>query len=161
MESHDRDTDYSGQSLDLMSRATAFMNQVWLVVSNHCEKDAYSTHDDYYGGSQIVDPAGRVIAYAADEEGLVVETVELEETIWRVRTRDFAACNLLQDRRPELYGAIVDQSFKFPPTFSGDIPRLDSYPLVSDSQIRPAAPRTPTREDGDAAGRTTPHPSNV
>lgn len=114
MKGHDRATDFNGQALDLMARSQAYMNQVWIVVSNHCEKGAYSTHDDYYGGSQIVDPGGRVIAYAADEERLVVETVDLDEVMWRVRTEDMFACNLLQDRRPELYGALVDESFKYP-----------------------------------------------
>lgn len=147
MKGHDRATDFNGQALDLMARAQAYMNQVWMVVSNHCEKGAYSTHDDYYGGSQIVDPGGRVIAYAADEERLVVETIDLDEMIWRVRTEDMFACNLLQDRRPELYGTLIDESFKYPR------PALGAFDMsVDTSGARQAAREQspqPTNADGN------------
>jgi predicted amidohydrolase len=114
MKGHDRETDYAGGNMDLMARANAIANQIWLVVSNHCETDAYSTHDDYYGGSQIIDPGGRVLGYLGREEGLVVASVELEDVLWKVRTEEMSACNHLQDRRPELYGAIVDQGYRYP-----------------------------------------------
>lgn len=114
MEGHERATDFAGGCLDLMTRATAMMNQMWLVVSNHCETDAYSTHDDYYGGSQIIDPCGRVLAYAAQNEEVLVESVDLVDAIHYARTEAYASCNFIQDRRPELYGALVDESFKYP-----------------------------------------------
>jgi predicted amidohydrolase len=123
---HDRENDFHGQALDLITRATAFFNQVWLVVSNHCEQDAYSTHHDYFGGSQIVDPGGRVVAYVGAEEGMAIATVDIEEGIWAVRTRDFAECNLLQDRRPELYAAVLDDSFKYP--HPGSLEHSESLP---------------------------------
>ena len=96
------------------SQGNAFFNQSWMVISNHCEKGAYSTHTDYYGGSQIVDPCGKVVAYLADEEGLVIHTADLQQEILKSRTEAFFGLNLLQDRRPEHYGAVVDQSYRYP-----------------------------------------------
>jgi predicted amidohydrolase len=146
MKGHERATDFNGQALDLMARSQAYMNQVWIVVSNHCEKGAYSTHDDYYGGSQIVDPGGRVIEYAADEERLVTATVDLDEVMWRVRTEDMFACNLLQDRRPELYGALVDESFKYPRPALG---KLDiDVPATGNGRAPEAVAKPPAQGNG-------------
>lgn len=114
MKGHDRATDYHGWAMDLAAQSNAFFNQFWLVVSNHCEKGAYSTGSDYYGGSQIVDPTGKVVAYIADDEGLVVHTADLEAEILKSRTEAFFGLNLLMDRRPELYGAVLDESHRYP-----------------------------------------------
>ncbi|HWJ72347.1 MAG TPA: carbon-nitrogen hydrolase family protein [Kaistia sp.] len=114
MKGHDRATDYHGWAMDLAAQSNAFFNQFWLVVSNHCEKGVYSSGSDYYGGSQIVDPTGKVVAYLADEEGLVVHKADLQAEILRSRTEAFFGLNLLQDRRPELYGALVDDSHRYP-----------------------------------------------
>ena len=114
MKAHDRSTDYHGWAMDTAAQGNAFFNQSWMVISNHCEKGAYSTHTDYYGGSQIVDPCGKVVAYLADEEGLVIHTADLQQEILKSRTEAFFGLNLLQDRRPEHYGAVVDQSYRYP-----------------------------------------------
>jgi predicted amidohydrolase len=114
MKGHDRDNDYHGWSMDLAAQANAFFNQMWMVVSNHCEKGVYSEKLDYYGGSQIVDPYGKVVAYLADEEGLVVHSADLRQTTLTSRTEGFFGLNLLQDRRPEHYGALVDESYRHP-----------------------------------------------
>jgi predicted amidohydrolase len=114
MKGHDRENDYHGWAMDLAAQSNAFFNQFWLVVSNHCEKGAYSMGVDYYGGSQIVDPQGKVVAYLKDDEGLVVHRADLQETILKSRTEGFFGLNLLQDRRPELYAAVLDQSHRFP-----------------------------------------------
>ena len=114
MKGHDRDNDYHGWSMDLAAQANAFFNQMWLVVSNHCEKDVYSQHLDYYGGTQIVDPCGKVVAYLGHEEGLVVHRADLQETTLESRTEGFFGLNLLQDRRPEHYGALVDEWYRHP-----------------------------------------------
>jgi predicted amidohydrolase len=114
MRGHDRASDYHGFAMDLAAQSNAFFNQFWLVVSNHCEKGAYSQGVDYYGGSQIVDPTGKVVAYLADEEGLVTHTADLEAEILASRTEAFFGLNLLMDRRPELYGDLVDESHRFP-----------------------------------------------
>ena len=114
MKAHDRPNDYHGWAMDLAAQSNAFFNQFWLVVSNHCEKEAYSQKVDYYGGSQIVDPLGKVVAYLGEEEGLVTHRADLQEAILKSRTEAFFGLNLLQDRRPERYAAVLDQSHRFP-----------------------------------------------
>lgn len=112
MKGHDRGDDYHGWSMDLAAQANAFFNQCWLVISNHCEKGAYSQKLDYYGGSQIVGPYGKVVAYAADEECVITHTADLAATTLKSRTEGFFGLNLLQDRRPEHYGPLVDQGYR-------------------------------------------------
>ncbi len=114
MKGHDRPTDYHGWAMDLAAQSNAFFNQFWLVVSNHCETAAYSQKIDYYVGSQIVDPTGKVVAYLGEEEGLVVHRADLQDAILKSRTEAFFGLNLLQDRRPERYEALLDQSHRFP-----------------------------------------------
>jgi predicted amidohydrolase len=114
MKGHDRPTDYHGWAMDISAQANAFFNQMWLVISNHCEKGVYSQGIDYYGGSQIVDPYGKVVASLADEEGLVVHRADLVKTTLESRTIGFFGLNLLQDRRPEHYGALVDDWYRHP-----------------------------------------------
>lgn len=108
MKGHDREDDYHGWSMDIAAQANAFFNQMWLVISNHCEKGAYSGDVDYWGSSQIVDPFGKVVAKLEDEEGLVVHTADLAETTLASRSEGFFGLNLLQDRRPQHYGALVE-----------------------------------------------------
>jgi predicted amidohydrolase len=112
MKGHERDTDYHGYAMDLAAKANAFFNQSWLVISNHCETGAYSQGIDYYGGSQIVDPYGKVVAYLAQDEGLVVHKANLEAVMLDSRTTGFFGLNLLQDRRPEHYGPLIDQAYR-------------------------------------------------
>ena len=114
MNGHDRETDYNGWAMDISAQGNAFFNQFWMVISNHCEKGVYSQGLDYYGGSQIVDPYGKVVAYLADEEGLVVHQADLQKVLLTSRTEGFFGLNLLQDRRPEHYGAIIDQNYRHP-----------------------------------------------
>jgi hypothetical protein len=114
MRGHDRENDYHGWAMDLAVQANAFFNQFWMVVSNHCERAAYSQKLDYYGGTQIVDPLGKVVAYLKDEEGLVTHRTDLRDAVLKSRTEAFFGLNLLQDRRPEHYAHVVDQSHRFP-----------------------------------------------
>jgi predicted amidohydrolase len=113
MKGHDRAEDYQGWAMDLMAQSNAFCNHCWLVVSNHCEKRAYSQQIDYYGGSQIVDPFGKVVAYLKDEEGLAVHRADLKAAVAKSRTGGFSGLNMLQDRRPEHYRLLVDQSYRY------------------------------------------------
>lgn len=116
MKGHDRETDYHGWAMDISAQANAFFNQMWLVISNHCETDAYSSHVDYYGNSQIVDPRGKVVASLGDKEGLVVHTADLRAELLASRTEEFFGLNLLQDRRPEHYSALIDQRYQALPS---------------------------------------------
>jgi predicted amidohydrolase len=135
MRGHDRANDYHGWSMDLGAQANAFFNQMWLVCSNHCEKGVYSQGLDYYGGTQIVDPYGKVVEYLADEEGLVVHRADLRQTMLTSRTEGFFGLNLLQDRRPEHYGAVVEAGWRHPA--NGPLPRR--YELQEDRVTEPAA----------------------
>jgi predicted amidohydrolase len=114
MKGHDRETDYHGYAMDLSAKANSFFNQCWLVVSNHCETGAYSQNVDYYGGSQIVDPYGKVVAYLGHEEGLVTHRADLAAEVRKSRSSGFFGLNLLQDRRPEHYRALTDLSHRSP-----------------------------------------------
>ena len=112
MKGHDRATDYHGWAMDLSAQANAFFNQSWLVISNHCETGVYSQGLDYYGGSQIVDPYGKIVAYKAQEEGLVMHTANLREVALKSRAEGFFGLNLVRDRRPEHYGELVSQQYR-------------------------------------------------
>ncbi len=140
MKGHDRATDYHGWAMDLAAQSNAFFNQFWLVVSNHCETGAYSGGIDYYGGSQIVDPTGKVVAYLGAEEGLVVHRADLRDAILRSRTEAFFGLNLLQDRRPERYDALLDQSHRFP-TEASQRGALAERPASPGSDRRPPLAR--------------------
>ena len=97
---------------------------------------------DYYGGSQIVDPTGKVVAYLGDEEGLVIHRADLQDAILKSRTEAFFGLNLLQDRRPERYEAVLDQSHRFPPKRCSAASRR-----AAGRRGRPGAP-APRRRNG-------------
>jgi predicted amidohydrolase len=93
--------------MDISVQANAFFNQLWFVVSDHCETGVGVAGVDYYGRSKIVDPFGTAVATIDGEEGLVIHTADLEAEVVRSRTEGFGA-NLLQDRRPQHYTALTD-----------------------------------------------------
>jgi predicted amidohydrolase len=99
----ERDGDYAGTRMDLAARANAFFNQMWLVISNHCETGAYSTGTAYYGATQIVDPTGEVVISLGTEEGMIVHRADIAAEVMRSRTESFYGLSLLQDRRPDIY----------------------------------------------------------
>lgn len=114
MKGHDRTDDYHGWTMDLSAQANAFFNQLWLVVSNHCEKNVYAGGLDYWGKSQIVNPYGKVVASLDDEEGLVTHRADLVKEVLESRTNGYFGLNLLQDRRPQHYLPISESSFYAP-----------------------------------------------
>jgi predicted amidohydrolase len=67
---------------------------------------------EFCGWSQIVDPYGRRLAEADEEsEAFLVADVEIE----KARDKDYVVPGdyelyLFGDRRPELYGALVEES---------------------------------------------------
>lgn len=107
MRGHDRDTDYYGACLTLCARSAAFANQLWLAMSNHCEHGAYRAGLDYYGGAQVIDPCGEVVAALGADEGMTTWTADFEDSVRRARTESFFSKSLLQDRRPDLYGPLA------------------------------------------------------
>jgi predicted amidohydrolase len=115
MKGHDRSEDYHGWAMDLAAQSNCFFNQCWMIVSDHCETGAYSQGVDYWGGSQIIDPHGKVVGYLGREEGLVVHCADLADQVLRSRTSGFCGLNLLQDRRPEHYGAVTAAAYRRAP----------------------------------------------
>jgi predicted amidohydrolase len=110
MKGDDPATDYFGYTYDILSRANALANQLWLVCSNQVDRPPTPGCANYYGHSRIVAPTGQIVAEIGHEEGLVTATVDLREGLERGRTLDFFGLNLLQDRRPEFYGLVADQA---------------------------------------------------
>jgi predicted amidohydrolase len=94
---------------DFVTRARAAENRVFLLTANRVGRERGA---EFFGWSQIVDPLGVRLAEAgATEEGLVVSDVELAEA----RVKDIQPVpgeyemHLFDDRRPELYRALVEE----------------------------------------------------
>jgi predicted amidohydrolase len=115
MKGDDPDTDYYGYTYDLLSRANALSNQLWMVCSNQVNRPPTAGCANYYGHSRIIAPTGKIVAELGHEEGLVTATVDLHEGIEHGRTLDFFGLNLLQDRRPEFYGLVADKTLYYQP----------------------------------------------
>ena len=76
-------------------RARAIENQCFVVACNRVGSDQASR---FCGHSLVVDPWGEVLAEAAEDETLLVTTLDLA-LVGSVRAR----MSVLRDRRPELY----------------------------------------------------------
>ena len=61
---------------EALLRARAIENQVYIVAPAQFGPNIHGFSD--YGNSMIVDPWGRVLARAADQEGVVVAPIDLE-----------------------------------------------------------------------------------
>ena len=93
---------------ELITVARAAENRVYLLTANRVGKERGG---EFCGWSQIVDPYGKRLAEAdATEEVLLLADVDLA----LARDKDFVIHGeyelyLFGDRRPELYGALVDE----------------------------------------------------
>jgi 5-aminopentanamidase len=94
---------------DFMTRSRALENRVYLLTSNRVGRERSA---EFCGWSQIVDPLGNRLAEADERsEALLVAEVEVEEA----RAKDIIPkpgeyeMHLFDDRRPELYGAVVEE----------------------------------------------------
>jgi predicted amidohydrolase len=94
---------------ELITVARAAENRIYLLTANRVGKERWA---EFCGWSQIVDPYGRRLA-EADETGefLLVADVEIE----KARDKDYVVPGdyelyLFGDRRPELYGALVEET---------------------------------------------------
>ena len=74
---------------DALIRARAIENQAYVIAPAQFGTNVHGFSD--YGNSMIVDPWGRVIARASDQEGVVIAPIDLEY-LARVR-RDLPALN--------------------------------------------------------------------
>jgi predicted amidohydrolase len=115
MKGDDPADDYYGYTYDLMSRAMAFANQMWLVSANQVNRPPTPGCANYYGHSRIVSPKGEIVAEIGYAEGLATATVDLKKSIEQARTSDFFGLNLLQDRRPEFYSLLSDKAIYYQP----------------------------------------------
>jgi predicted amidohydrolase len=91
---------------DYMTRARAAENAVFFLTANRCGSERGTA---FFGWSQVVDPAGRRVAQAGDEETVLVADLDLE--LARAKTRRPGdggyQVRLFEDRRPDLYGPVT------------------------------------------------------
>jgi predicted amidohydrolase len=95
---------------ELLTTARAFENRIYLLVANRVGRERSA---EFCGRSQIVDPAGTRLAETdAVSEALLVAEVDLE----RARDKSIVPApgeyemHLFGHRRPELYGALVEET---------------------------------------------------
>jgi predicted amidohydrolase len=96
-------TDYSGYKYDLLSRANAVMNGVWMVMADQVGSTERS-NERCFGHSRIIDPKGKIIAGIGYEEGLVTAKVDIKEGIVSALRRFY-----LGHRHPECYKIITSE----------------------------------------------------
>lgn len=93
---------------ELITVARAAENRVYLATANRVGKERWA---EFCGRSQIVDPSGtRLAETGVDGEALLVAEVEVE----KARDKDYVIPGeyelyLFRHRRPELYGALVEE----------------------------------------------------
>ena len=94
---------------ELITVARAAENRIYLLTANRVGKERGG---EFCGWSQIVDPSGRRLVEAGEtEEALLVAEVDVE----RARDKNYVIPGeyelyLFGDRRPELYGALVEET---------------------------------------------------
>jgi len=94
---------------ELITVARAAENRIYLLTANRVGKERGG---EFCGWSQIVDPYGRRLAEAGEtEEALLVAEVDVEQA----RDKNHVIPGeyelyLFSDRRPELYGALVEET---------------------------------------------------
>jgi 5-aminopentanamidase len=94
---------------ELITLARAAENRIYLLTANRVGKERWG---EFCGWSQIVDPFGKRLAEADErEETLLVGEVDVE----KARDKDYVIPGeyelyLFGHRRPELYGALVEET---------------------------------------------------
>ena len=94
---------------ELITVARAAENRIYLLTANRVGKERWG---EFCGWSQIVDPYGKRLAEAGEtEEALLVADVDIE----KARDKDYVIPGeyelyLFGHRRPELYGALVEET---------------------------------------------------
>ncbi|HEU4450481.1 MAG TPA: carbon-nitrogen hydrolase family protein [Gaiellaceae bacterium] len=95
---------------DFLTRARAAENRVFLVTANRVGTERGV---EFFGRSQVVDPLGDRLVEAGDrEERLLLAEIEPAEAREkdRVLVPGEYELHLFGDRRPELYGALVEET---------------------------------------------------
>jgi predicted amidohydrolase len=94
---------------ELITVARAAENRIYLLTANRVGKERWG---EFCGWSQIVDPFGKRLAEAGErEEALLIGEVDVE----KARDKDYVIPGeyelyLFGHRRPELYGALVEET---------------------------------------------------
>jgi predicted amidohydrolase len=94
---------------EVITLARAAENRIYLLTANRVGKERSG---EFCGWSQIVDPYGKRLAEAGETgEALLVADADVE----RARDKDYVVPGeyelyLFGDRRPELYGALVEET---------------------------------------------------
>jgi predicted amidohydrolase len=94
---------------ELITVARAAENRVYLLTANRSGKERWA---EFCGWSQIVDPYGRRLAEAGETgEALLTGEIEIE----KARDKDYVVPGtyelyLFGHRRPELYGALIEET---------------------------------------------------
>jgi predicted amidohydrolase len=102
----DPESDHYAYVYDTLTRAHAIANQVFFISSNQVGPTG---RFNYYGHARIISPTGKVLADSGCEEKLIAATVDIAHEIDIARTETLFFKNLLRDRRPETYRALVEQ----------------------------------------------------
>jgi predicted amidohydrolase len=100
------ESDHYAYVYGTLTRAHAITNQVFFISSNQVGPTGCF---NYYGHSRIISPTGVILADSGREEKLITAAVDLAREIDIARTETLFFKNLLRDRRPETYGALVEQ----------------------------------------------------
>ncbi len=92
---------------EFLTRARAAENAVFFLMANRCGTEAGT---EFFGWSQIVDPAGRRLAEAGDGAAVIVADLDLELARAKDREPEPGAyqVRLFSDRRPELYARLSE-----------------------------------------------------
>jgi N-carbamoylputrescine amidase len=86
---------------ELELRAHAAFNTMFVAGINRCGIEFPQQPAKYYGRSIVVDPKGKIIAKAGEDEQVLVSDVDLRQVVERRKEAPF-----LRDRRPDLYGEL-------------------------------------------------------
>jgi predicted amidohydrolase len=92
---------------ELFTRVRAAENHVFVVVANRGDEERGVP---FIGKSQIIDPAGSILAASEREEGMIfadIDPASAREKVVSTPEANFSA-SLMGDRRPELYGALTE-----------------------------------------------------
>ena len=95
---------------EFLTRARAAENRVFLLTANRVGREGGT---EFFGRSQVVDPRGTRLAEAGEErEELVMAEIDPAEAREkdRVIVPGEYELHLFADRRPELYGALVEEA---------------------------------------------------
>lgn len=85
---------------DVFVQARALENHIWVALANRIGKEG---EVEFFGGSAICDPTGKIVAKAAGEETLLVADIDLERNTQAVDEDT----NYLAERCPQCYGDLV------------------------------------------------------